>query len=828
MTFALSGVIKMRQYYCFVKASLVLLLPLLFACGDSNTDKSTVNFIENTSSVTVEQSLKVMPKVVKSIPPKQCLEQAQLPATNFATHNPNDDGVAKEKLLTSFTVKESSGLGTSNFPVSMVFPLPFGEYFYVGDFHIKTAAGNVVPTQFNVINRWWAKDRSLRHVQAHFNTNIPAYQQGKKNTGSRVLYLYAGNGNIAPEHPVCLSESLEDIRIDNGLITITIQKNPLVINTPAGQLTSIFTTENGDSDYSFNHDDIKIVIEEFGLQRSVVKISSLTKYITPTNIKHGWALRLYTYANSSIVKVDFQLQNSAINTVFSAPLYFKGHQLVLNNIGDISALAQSVSAKELKASKISEGVAGSISSERVNVFYRDFWQTFPSGLQTSTTGELAIELWPSWSKQFLNDHFIEGNYYWLDDMKQTYKELLFDFSMNTEKSYVNNLAHNFQYRPVAILPQEYYQKTRVTLELGGYFPLSSIKEEERRLPQYKATDFTKTFFGFYKFGLDNFGIDLYRKTRTSNAGGWAYSNRKFFVSGNPKNYYAAQNMAKAELNIRPQWLSGYEHNNNFNYLKPSTNPYAGNTWRKFINHQTPTLTRKYLEGSKRVANPRDDQHAWFYHLEQAYLMSGDKWLKDWFEFMAEFKQIYLQELDPWPDRSNRAEGQAISVALSAYKVTGNKGLGKLLSDYTTTVHSKYLLLPHNISVGSLALSDPKAAVFQQGYLVKSFIGLYQEFPDQVATLNLIKNYVDWNFTYSNFGYYRSVTDYKVIESPSGSSATFVDAAIWYAIHSGDKKYAEHAIKFIKEGFGGVKAYGNWGIWHGQYEGQLYNYYLQNN
>lgn len=814
------------------KVCLILLLPLLFSCGDGVTDKSAVHAIDKKAAVEVIPQEKALPPRVKSIPPEQCLEQAQLPATNFATeftaHNPNDDGVAKETLLTSFTVKESSGLGASNFPVAMVFPLPFGKYFYVGDFHIKNAAGKVIPAQFNVINRWWAKDRSLRHVQGHFSVDIPAYQQGDNSTGSQVFYLYAGNANVAPEHPVCLSETSAEIKIDNGLIAITIEKNPLVINTPAGQLTSIFNTENGDVDYSFNHEDIKIEIEEFGLQRSVVKISSLTQYITPTNIKHGWALRLYTYANSSVIKVDFQLQNSAINTVFSAPLYFKSHQLVLNSVGDISTLAQSVKAKELNASKISTGVAGTISAERVNVFYRDFWQTFPSGLQTSAKGKLAIELWPSWSKQFLNDHFIEGNYYWLDDMKQTYKELLLDFSMNTKHSHMNNLAHNFQYMPVATIPQAYYQKTQVTLELGGYFPLSRIKAEKKRLPQYKATDFTKTFFGSYKFGLDNFGIDLYRKTRTSNTGGWAYSQRRFFVSGNPKDYYAAQIAAKAELNIRPQWLSGYQHKYHFEYVKPSTNPYAGSTWRQFINHQTPTLTRSYIKGSKKVANPRDDQHAWFYHLEQAYLMSGDKWLKDWFDFMAEFKQVYLQELDPWPDRSNRAEGQAISVALAAYRVTGNQKLGELLSDYTSTVHSKYLLAPHNISVGNLASSDPKAAVFQQGYLVRSFIDLYQEFPEQVTTLKLIKSYIDWNFSYANFSYYRSVTDYKVTESASGSSAIFVDAAIWYAIHSGDKKYAEHAINFIKQGVGGIKAYGNWQPWYGQYEGQLYNYYLQNN
>ena len=56
--------------------------------------------------------------------------------------------------------------------------------------------------------------------------------------------------------------------------------------------------------------------------------------------------------------------------------------------------------------------------------------------------------------------------------------------------------------------------------------------------------------------------------------------------------------------------------------------------------------------------------------------------------------------------------------------------------------------------------------------------------------------------------------------------SFIDVAMWYALYSGETKYAEHAINFVKFGIGGTKPYGNWGTWQGQYEGQIYNYYLQ--
>lgn len=745
----------------------------------------------------------------------------------FPAHEPTDTSEQVERLLTSFVVKEPAGKQAVNYPISMVFPMTMGEYFYVGDFHIKDSNGDIVPAQFNVLNRWWGKDRSLRHVQAHFNVSLPAYVLGDEGSGIDTFYLYAGANKTLSKNAVCTTELDNKIQITNGLISLDIQKYPLVINTPSGSLKSILTTEEGLLDESFNHDNIVIELEEVGPQRTVIKLSSKTVYISPKNIKHGWALRLYVHADSYLVKAEFQLQNSAINTIYSAPMYFKNHHLTLDNSG--STQFSEIKAERLSAQKIQTGESGYLTSPHVNVFIRDFWQRFPNGIKTSLNGSIHIELYPNWSKQFLNKDFVAGNHYWLDDMKQTYKEVLFDFSTQRQDSDIERIAYHFQYPPVATIPQKYYQETQVTLELGGFFPLSEDPVELSRLPRYKTEDINKVhYFGSYLFGQNNFGLDLHRKTATSQAGGTPYSNRKFFISGNPKDYYFAQSMAKAEINIRPQWLSGYSHVNNFTELKLSANPYAGTTWRKFIGHGVATSTREYKKGTKQVANPRDDQHAWFFHVEQAYLMSGNKWLKDWYEFMAEFKQVYLQELDPWPDRSNRSEGHNLNIALAAYRVTGNKPLGNLLSNYPKNIHSKYLLAPHNISVGSLTKKKLSAAVFQQGYLVKAFIDLYYEFPEQQFTVSLIKNYVDWNHSYANYSYYRNVLDYDVSTTASGTGISFVDVAMWYALYSGESKYAEHAINYLKFGIGGVKPYGKWRSWQGQYEGQIYHYYLQHN
>jgi hypothetical protein len=726
-------------------------------------------------------------------------------------------------VLTSFVVKESAQVSTKNFPNVAIFPLKYGEYQNVNDFYLKDQKGNIVPAQFEVLNRWWGKDNSLRHVQAIFNAALPAFEQGKKKSGVNTYQLLTGSKKVEVFNPVNLQEKSDEIQISNNLLAINIQKNPLVITTPAGKLHSVFYQENNEIDYSFKHDNIKFDIEEAGPIRTVVKISSATEYKTPTKIKHGWALRLYVYANSAQVKLDFQLQNSAINTSVSAPLYFKGHNLIIDDAK--VEKAQTVRADKLNAKEIQSTSAGYISSQNVNVFFHNFWQTFPNGLSTEE-GKLKIEMWPTWTGQFMNDHFVDIGLYWLDDMKHTYHEVWLDFSKDNSVEHVTAFAKTVQNPPVVNIPQDYYAKTKATLELGGYFPYAQVSPKKQRALTYSPKGLTKKKHGALKFGMNNYAIDSYRKKRTSNGGGWPYSNRKFFVSGNPSDYYHAQEMAKAEINIRPQWLGGYLHEKHFKSITPSTNPYGGTSWRQFVNHKAPTLSREYISGSKQTANPRDDQHAWFYHVEQAYLMSGNKWLKDWYVFMAEFKKIYLQELDPWPDRSNRSEGHALNTALAAYRVTGDSKLGELLSNYVVKVHSKYLLPPHNLSIGRLDKKKPSAAVFQQGFLVKSFINLYNEFSDQEKTLALIRSYVKWNLTYANYGYYRSIISKDVTKKASGSSATYVDAAIWYALISGEKKYADHAINFVQKGIGGVKPYGKWATWQGQYEGQLYNYYLQ--
>lgn len=57
--------------------------------------------------------------------------------------------------------------------------------------------------------------------------------------------------------------------------------------------------------------------------RVIIRAEAPTVYNSTTDHKHGFAVRIYTYAGKSFVKVDYQLQNSAKNKVTPGPSILK-------------------------------------------------------------------------------------------------------------------------------------------------------------------------------------------------------------------------------------------------------------------------------------------------------------------------------------------------------------------------------------------------------------------------------------------------------------------------------------------------------------------------
>ncbi len=802
------------------RAELVLLLVLLQLFTQGCSDRNASDKKDIWPSDEHQEVAKSRATLVSQQPSRLLYAEEK----NSLTQHESTVSITKEVELPKFTVKEAAAVGAENYPTLMVFPLAYGTYYDEKYFHIRDDKGNLVPAQFEVLNRWWGKDQSLRHVVAHFATTVEPYQFGSPTTGIAQYTLFRGQENPIPTNPVQIREKDDLINIGNGVYEVSIVKSPFQIKTPAGSLNALFTRKNGVQVSSFERDDIVIEVEESGPIRAVVKISSKTQYKSSENIEHGWALRLYAYANSTLLKVDYQLQNSALDTPngFSAPMYFKGVKLQLDDADVLKPF--SLRADKIPVSNIQNLPLGAVSSGKVSVFLRNFWQTFPNGLSSNENNKIDIELWPEWSKQFYDDAFVRPNIYWLDDMKHTYKEVLLDFGSEKSRSKLNALAKTFQYSPIAVVPHDYIRKAAVTTDLGGLLPRIKVKQSKTRIPQYDDHYYDPKSFSGYRFGMDNFGLDTARKRATAMQGGWPYSTRQFWVTGNPADFYNSQDFAAAELNVRPQWLAGYVFERDYEKLKLTNNPYGGVTWRKFENDKrgNQTINRPYIYQTKRTAKPRDYQHGWFYHVEHAYLMSANKWIKDWYEFMAEFQKTYLYELDPYPDSTLRAEGHAVGVALSAYQMTGNKALADSLKNYYKDIHQKYLVPPFNLK----SHHTGKHAAFQVGYATRTMINVFTEFPEEKYLLDLMGNYFEWNYKYSNFSYYKSITEDKVATKASGAGMSLVEPAIWYGLYTAQKKYVEHSVNFVENGIGGQKAYGDWNEWSGQYESPVYLYSKQ--
>jgi hypothetical protein len=606
--------------------------------------------------------------------------------------------------------------------------------------------------------------------------------------------------------------------------------------------------------------------------RVVIRAEALTKYYDTENHTHGFAVRIYAYANKPFIKIDYQLQNSAENKTWAWPLYFEEMKLDfalnLNNdptvrvgLGDGTVyerqkgnglcLAQEfhdtaniydmqtndvLQSATLSADFLSKNVTGEFidvadSNRGVAAMIRYFWQTWPNGLSIDSQNKLSIELFPNWSAQWYESRISPTGLYWLEDMQHVYKEVLLYFhSAKASNNELKNLARTFQYPPVAALPTDWYSQTRATLDMGGLIPASSsmsMLTSGKRIYTYPVRAFDHTRTNKYNFGWDNFLLDMSRKKAPANAGGWAYSVARFLVTQNPGDFYYAEQFAMGELNVRPQWLAGYNYEQDFEHLKLTQHPYFGWSWRK---QKKPYLDAPYLNGTGNDVKPRDDQHGWFYHIEEAYYITGNPWIRDWYEFVGEFRKGTLDS-PRVGDNSSRGIGHMLANALQAYRVTGDTTIIDKMSKYISR-HLRKSQRPYYGFRNSLCCGKYGEAGMQAGYLLRAIISFMEEIKGKnwqayAEAFQFVSGYMAWNYNFSNFSYYIDASAGEIGVS-NGTALTFVDPQAWYYLHTGKKEYLDHLNRYMEGGInGGTKPYGNFGKWKGQYEGRYARFVREN-
>jgi hypothetical protein len=787
-------------------------------------------------------------------------------------------GLAAAALDIPLSVKENAGVGALSYPVSAVVPLARGLIHDPGTLGI---AGT--PSQVEVMERW-PGDGSLRHVLVHFPATVPAH--------GNAAYHLTDSGPMAPAVRVRVEETPAAITVTTGPLRFTVSKTafnlfdqvwydgnhdgvyqPAELIVPSEAHNGGVLTPRpgaGPVQYAADRGDVAVTIEERGPLRAVIRAEAPARFTSTTDHLHGFAVRIYAYAGLPMVKIDYQLQNSDRTVVRSWPLYFEAFDVHVRlalaspiarfGLGDGTVYQGSPGlflAQEMHDrfgiyafpgnNLLSDGTAPdgfidvSDGERGVTAVMRNLWQMWPGGLSIDGDNRLSFQLFPHWSAQWMQGGFTSSGLYWLEDMQHVYKELLLSFHGATPgDAALRALAATFQVPPLAVVPTDWHRTAQATLDLDGVIPPAQAipPVPDRRLPEYRGEGFDPADWyniasPFYGAGWVNFGDPEpgYRSYACMH-GGWPYTGAHTIATGNPADYFEGEAHAMGEMNLRPQWMTGYEHDRDWPALRLTENPYCGGRWRIFEGHGVSKLAAPPLPGTgaeEPVYFSRDDQHGWFYHVADTYLLTGNPWIGDWYRFIAQFRRVHLQRLDPFPDTSSRAMGHAIHNAVAAARITGDEALLNTLADFV-----RLFLRPEQDPVfgDQLPSVEAEGGGFQTGYLMRAIIAYLTEMRSRgdwqayAEGFSYLSGLMEWNYHYGNFPYYFNARDGGSGVS-SGTGLTLVDPVAWYYRHTGKQRYLDHLNQYVTEGInGGETPYGRFDSWGGQFEGRYYLFVQQ--
>lgn len=795
---------------------------------------------------------------------------------------PEGDGVR-------LTVKDGSLEGATDYPVTAVIPLEYGRYQTIDKFRLTDAAGTPVAAQFEVVNRWWARDNSIRHVAAHFLATVAPASQS-------YYFFKTDNGTKGtPAKSVSVTNATGSITVDTGTVRFRISK------TAFNLFDEVFMDQNGDGTYASterivapgasdgevftgrlagdiqrarDRSDLKFLVEEAGPMRAVIRVSGLTTATNQDDIKHGFAVRFYAYAGKPYVKVDYQLQNSAKNIRFAGPMYFEDVTLSLKT--DFTGTSARLSAKpgqawsgapgaylfqnlqsEASVRRLSDdGVLKSATftipesafawtdlndgNHGVAVIVRHMAEMWPNVVEVATGGNINVRLWPKQSCEWMNGSFTSSGLYWLDDMQHVVKEVLFWFhgAAPTDGD-LDKMAANFTYNPVPFVPVSEYRRTRVTTDLLGLFPKDAgldASNDTRRAPAQYPWE-TDPSNGFYEYGWRDFGGDGGRRS-SANAGGWPNGVTEIFASGRYDRYVKGERDMWGDLNCRPMWLADYDHDTDFDLVRPSINPYASDSWRCFDGVTWPKRAWGYLPNTAWSGwTPRDQEHFWTYHIEDFYYASYNLWIKDWYKFIAEFRKrtLFMTKIhdptDPYMEWvwETRGEGHLMASATQAYRVTGDAQLLDGIRCRLNWFHNLRIDPQYGV------INPPGESAFQNGFFARSLLGIYSELrggdPEYAAkAFNLYWGLMDWHYNTGRWAYYVNSADNNSGVASSGTALTMVDPVACFYLLTGRKAVRDDMIRFVDSGLnGGERPYGafpTWtlsGPWTSGWEGRAQEY-----
>lgn len=734
------------------------------------------------------------------------------------------------------TVKEPGGFVATNYPVSAMVPLPYGQYQDVSSFRLTDNGGNTVPAQFNPILRHALQDNSIRMVQVVFNATLTA-------KGSAVFNLKDDNGAVAPADPVTVSENGDIVTVNTGALKFTIKKNgfnlfnkvwlmpgDILVADSTAEQGPVFSTDRGPHRLMDRTVDT-FAIEESGPMRVVLRLEGYTRSIDSTTQRPGFIFRITAWAGSRYVKVDAGIINGE-RTLWGYPYYFQDFSLktplslsgatVRYGLASGSAATASPAAgarlvqngtnawaiKDSGGATLGSDTTGlpgwfdaSDAQKGVMVTERFFWQTYPNGFGLDAQNMLSVSPFPStpsyynvrWANWAMRIDTMSG--YWLDDMRGIRKEYLYYFhGAGATDAELHNLNRHFQWPPVATVPFAWHRQCKTTLEFSGVMPdtlaaIGAVSDTQL----WAASSFDMASDN-YSFGWCNFRSD---RRYVCDVGSWPRSTAAFLINGAPGRYFDAELWALGEMNLRGFWCPGWKEAVNQAASGMGKVNYCSGEWRS-------TALEYYMrrEGAYRTGTfhldwgARDFEHLWTYNVEEFYNYSGDPWIRDCMLFWCEyFKSVEKNVMtdSTMGNMATRGNGHTLASFLMSIRITNGADYKPVadqwiwrLNNRMTKVYPKHSV-PNGEGPFQLEFQDRAIASYMQ----------MVEHTDKVnwqRAFQILFGHAEWNTYYGNYCYYwqDSATATCLADTtPGGSGGSYADAQAYMALETQHRPFVNN-------------------------------------
>ncbi|MGH7847263.1 MAG: beta-L-arabinofuranosidase domain-containing protein [Candidatus Binatia bacterium] len=344
-----------------------------------------------------------------------------------------------QALEIPIVVRDRSGYGYSQFPVTFGVPFPKGVLRNVAGLALLDSEGKAQAAQFAVANRWW-DDHSVKWAHCTFFADVAAGAAREY----RVVRAPAAPRNGSQ---VQVTDRGATLDVVTGPLKLRLARNRTHLLEAAwfddsgksrfDEATKIiaadgaaFALKSGGALYMAG-EDARIEVEESGPLQAVIKISGAHWNKGKERKALDFVIRLYAFAGKSTVKLSYSIINrqgeqlsdavSLESLALSVPLLLNQRRYelgasvndqhgILQN-GEQAYLYQSGSDEYELANGHKEKGQGK-SRKPSNLGWADlhddarglwvgtqwFWQLYPKALAVNAEGVLTAYLFPPWSR----------------------------------------------------------------------------------------------------------------------------------------------------------------------------------------------------------------------------------------------------------------------------------------------------------------------------------------------------------------------------------------------------------------------------------------------